>query len=71
VIETLNEWGGKLIEVPYAPNISSTQLHEELKAIGISPNIRIRTLKRLMAAKPYVRVLEVHNGLTGLIDRAR
>ncbi len=67
VIDTLNEWGGKLIEVPYTQDISSTKLHDDLKAIGTTPNIRLRTLKRLVAVKPFVRVLEVHNGLTGLI----
>ncbi len=67
VIEILNEWGGKLIEVQYTPGISSTQLHNDLKAIGTTPNIRLRTLGRLIAAKQFVRVLEVHNGLTGLI----
>ena len=67
VIDILNEWGGKLIEVPYTPGISSTQLHNDLKAIGTTPNIRLKTLGRLIAAKPFVRVLEVHNGLTGLI----
>jgi len=44
VIEILNEWGGKLIEIPYTPGISSTQLHNDLKAIGTTPNIRLRTL---------------------------
>lgn len=67
VIETLNEWGGKLVEVPYTPGISSTQLNNDLKAIGTTPNIRLRTLGRLITSKPFVRVLEVHNGLTGLI----
>jgi phosphoenolpyruvate phosphomutase len=67
VIETLKEWSGKLIEVPYTPGISSTQLHNELMAIGTTPNIRLKALGRLIAAKPFVRVLEVHNGLTGLI----
>jgi len=67
VIETLKEWSGELVEVPYTPGISSTQLHSELKAVGTTPNIRLRTLGRLIAAKPFVRVLEVHNGLTGLI----
>ena len=67
VIETLNEWGGKLIEVPYTQGISSSQLHNELKVIGTTPNIRLKTLGRLIAAKPFVRVLEVHNGLTGLL----
>jgi len=67
VIDTLNEWGGKLIEVPYTQGISSTQLHNDLKAIGTTPNIRLRALRRLINAKQFIRVLEVHNGLTGLI----
>ena len=67
VIETLMEWGGKLVEIPYTPGISTTQLYEDLKAIGTTPDIRLRTLRRLIAAKPFVRVLEVHSGLTGLI----
>ena len=67
VVDALNEWGGKLIEVPYTPGISSTQLHNDLKAIGTTPNIRLKTLNRLVQSKSFVRVLEVHNGLTGLI----
>ena len=66
-IETMKGWGGNVIDVPYTEGISSTQLHNELKAIGTTPNIRLRTLRRLIDAKPIVRVLEVHNGLTGLI----
>ena len=67
VIETLREWGGELVEVPYTPGISSTQLHEELKGIGTTPNVRLKRLRRLIETKQLVRVLEVHNGLTGLI----
>lgn len=67
VIQTLNEWGGKLIEVPYTKGISSTQLNNILKEIGITPQIRRKRLKRLLKAKPLVRILEAHNGLTGLI----
>jgi len=67
VIETLSEWGGKLVEIPYTQGISSTQLYDDLKQIGTTPGIRLRTLKRLLAAKPIVRVMEVHNGLSGLI----
>ena len=67
VIEILNGWGGKLVEIPYTSGISSTQLNNDLKTIGTTPNIRLRTLRRLIAAKPFVRVLEVHNGLTGLL----
>ena len=67
VINTLNIWQGKLIEVPYTKGISSTQLHDSLKEIGTTPEIRQKKLKRLINNKPIVRVLEAHNGLTGII----
>ena len=67
VIDTLAKWGGVLHEVPYTKGISSTQLNQSLKEIGTTPNIRMGKLRRLINAKPIVRVLEAHNGLTGLI----
>jgi cytidyltransferase-like protein len=67
VIDTLKEWGGELVEISYTEGISSTQLHENLEEIGTTPNNRLKRLRRLIEAKPIVRVLEVHNGLTGLI----
>tara|TARA_R110000851_G_scaffold245466_1_gene398207 strand:- start:767 stop:2056 length:1290 start_codon:yes stop_codon:yes gene_type:complete len=67
VINTLSEWGGKLIEIPYTKGISSTQLHNSLKEIGTTPEIRQKKLKRLIENKPIVRILEAHNGLTGII----
>jgi phosphoenolpyruvate phosphomutase len=67
VISILKKWKGKLIEVPYTQGISSTLLHEKLRSIGTTPQIRIKQLKRLIKSKGFVRVLEAHNGLTGLI----
>lgn len=67
VIEVLKEWGGQLIEVPYTKGISSTKLNNALKEIGITPEIRMRRFRRLLNVKPMVRILETHNGLTGLI----
>jgi phosphoenolpyruvate phosphomutase len=67
VIDTLAEWGGKLHEVPYTKGISSTQLNKAVKEIGTTPEIRMEKLRRLIDAKPIVRVIEAHNGLTGLI----
>ena len=67
VIEALAEWGGQLIEPAYTPGISSTQLNAGLRELGTTPEIRMRRLRRLLFAKPLVRVLEAHNGLTGLI----
>ena len=67
VIRTLNMWGGKLVEPKYTKGISSTILNERLRAIGTTPEIRIKRLRRLLSAKPIVRFLEAHSGLTGLI----
>ena len=67
VIDKLSEWGGKVVDIPYTKDISSTKLHNHLKEIGTTPDIRIKMLKRLLESKSVVRILEVHNGLTGLI----
>jgi len=67
VIDALAEWGGELVEVEYTKGISSTQLHGAMKDVGTTTEIRRQRLRRLIAVKPVVRCLEVHNGLTGLV----
>jgi phosphoenolpyruvate phosphomutase len=67
VIDTIKEWGGELIEPSYTEGISSTMLNASLKDIGTTPNVRLSKLRRLINAKPLVRILESHSGLTGLI----
>lgn len=67
VIDTLSEWGGELIEVEYTKGISSTSLNKSLKEIGTTPDVRRSSLKRLLAAKPIIRFLDIHNALSGLI----
>ncbi len=67
VISVLSEWGGKLIEVPYTDGISSTQLNQAVKEIGTTPDIRRNKLRRLLLAKPMLKFIEAHDGLTGLI----
>lgn len=67
VIETVTKWGGKVIDIPYTQGISSSQLNHKLKEIGTTPEIRLKRLRRLINAKPIVRICESHSGLTGLI----
>ncbi len=67
VISALVQWGGKLIEVPYTKDISSSDIIKNISSTGITPTMRLQSLKRLIAAKDMVRVLETHNGLSGLI----
>ncbi|MEX1072794.1 MAG: phosphoenolpyruvate mutase [Chloroflexota bacterium] len=67
VIEVLAEWGGELIEIPYTEGISSTAYNQSMKEIGVTPAIRMERFRRLLQAKPLLRLMEAHNGLTGLI----
>ena len=67
VFEVMNEQGGKVIEIPYTKVINSSSLDKEIKSIGTTPDIRLKTLRRLINAKPIVRILEAHDGLCGLI----
>jgi phosphoenolpyruvate phosphomutase len=61
------EWGGELVEPEYTEGISSTDLISAVKAQGITPGKRMKTLRRLINVKPVVRILEAHNGLLCLI----
>ena len=67
VIDTLAEWGGQLVEPEYTAGISSTQLNKAIREVGTTPDIRRARLRRLLNAKPVVRVMEAHSGLSGLI----
>ena len=67
IIDLLSTWGGVVIDIPYTKGISSTQLNQALKEIGVTPEVRAHRLKRLIEAKDIVRVMEAHNGLSALI----
>ena len=67
VIDTIAEWGGKLIEVPYMEGVSSTALNKAVKELGTTPQVRLASLRRLLKAKPLVRFLDIHNAISGLI----
>lgn len=68
VIDTLKELQcGELIEPSYTQGISSTQLNADARAIGISTNARLSTLKRLLLAKNPLRILETHSAISALI----
>jgi len=67
VIKTLQEWGGKIVEPEYTKDISATRLIEKMREIGTTPEIRCKKLRQLIELKQIVRIMEVHNGLTGRI----
>ena len=57
-VESVESVNGRAVEGPSG---------EEAYPVGITPDVRLRRLRRLLETKPLVRALEVHNGLTGLI----
>ena len=67
VIHILSEWGGQLIEPPYTEGLRSSHVTAALREVGITPNIRLSYLRKLITLKPLVKVLEAHNGLSALI----
>lgn len=67
IIDAMADWGGKVVDIPYTHGISSTQLNKILKEVGTTPDIRLKRLRRLLDSKNIVRVMESHNGLSGLI----
>lgn len=67
VIETLQQWGGELVEVPYTGGISSTIIQKAMKETGTTPEWRLKRLKRILSVKPFIRVMEAHSGLSALI----
>jgi len=67
VIEALKQWNGELVEVKYTENISSTAIQKALREVGVTPENRMKRLRRILSAKPCMQVMEAHNGLSALI----
>lgn len=67
VFKVMESLGGKVIEIPYTKGISASGLKETIDSLGVTPQARLASLRRLISAKPIVRIIESHNGLTGLI----
>jgi phosphoenolpyruvate phosphomutase len=67
VFLVMKELGGKVIEIPYTPGVNSSSIHEAVRSIGTTPDVRLKTLRRLLDAKKIVRIMEAHSGLSGLI----
>jgi phosphoenolpyruvate phosphomutase / 2-hydroxyethylphosphonate cytidylyltransferase len=66
-IMALKEYGGRLIEIPYTGGVSSNEMVNQLQSLGTTPDIRRKTLKRLLAAKSLSRFIEAHNPISALI----
>jgi len=66
VIKLLKKNKGKLIEVPYTKNLSSSSIKTELINY-LTPTSRTSMIRRLLNNKKLIRVLETHSPLSGMI----
>lgn len=67
VIDVLSEWGGVLVEIPYNRSLSEKKVKLALGEIGTTPELRMKSLRRLLQSKKIIRFLDIHNALTALI----
>lgn len=65
--QAMKELKGQVIEIPYTEGVNSSEFIDSIKSNGTTSQIRLKSLRRLINAKPIVRILESHSGLTGLI----
>lgn len=63
----LATYGGALIEVPYTRSEQARKVDQQLREKLAMPEYRRRRLRQLLAISPTVKVIEAHDGLTGLI----
>ena len=67
VIKTLEDWDGKLIEVPYTEGISSSEIKSKIKRNGITSDERRASLKQNLELKNYLTFADIHNPLSALV----
>ena len=63
----VSEWGGKVIDIPYTKDINSSDISKAINQIGTTSSFRLKSLRRMLDAKKYLRFLDIHNGLSALI----
>lgn len=67
VLELLKAWDGKLVEIPYSKDINDLQVKDSLNKQGITTTARQSRLRKLIESGKVLKILEVHNALSGLI----
>ena len=67
VVSVLDSYGGRLVEYPYSDDAKYREIEARTRADLAMPDIRRGRLRKLLAMKGFVTVMEAHDGLTGLI----
>lgn len=67
IINTLNTYGGELVEIPYTFSLDIAKIDKQMKEKLAMPELRRARLRKLLNLIPIVKACEVHSGLTGLL----
>lgn len=67
IISTLKNWDGELVEVEYPKELTLVNNERYLALAGTTPDCRRGELRTLLSIKSPLKIMEVHNGITGLI----
>ena len=67
VIRILDEYGGELVEFPYAQSSVYQEIEKRMQAELSIPDFRRGRLKKAIEMKGCINALEAHSGITGLI----
>ena len=67
VVRVLSEFGGQLVEFPYAKDQIYIDLEKMSRAKLAMPDMRRGRLRKLIGMKGLVTAIEAHSGITGLI----
>lgn len=67
VTSVLAEYGGRLVEFPYAVSERFSEIEQGSRKHLGTPDIRRGRLKKLIEAKGLITAIEAHSGITGLI----
>ena len=63
----LNQYGGKIVDVPYTYSDEVKKVDQKLKEKLSMSEYRRKRLRQLIEMTPIVKIMEAHSGLTGLI----
>jgi len=67
VVSLLAEYGGQLVEYPYAGDARFREVEARARMELSTPDVRRSRLKKVLDMKGTINALEAHSGLTGLI----
>lgn len=67
VIDLLSQYGGELVEFPYSSDEKYKDIENRMQSQLAIPEQRRGRLRKLLSIKPVVRIIEAHDGLTGLL----